>query len=183
MSLDTIVLIDDDTLILDFEFATSPETIYAIATDLLETAEAVLTAAELDLPGHRFVSWHYPSWDCCDHLVVHFHIIQPDRATFRQQRKTASPTMLEVELVVTLIGCATIGDPIPTDAAIAANAEFMYTRAWTLYQGLICAWTADALADSGFSDACKSIRVGSLKPHPPQGGCESFEITFTLQLS
>ena len=56
---------------------TPTTTLFDLAADLLATAEQILVDNSLDLPGHRFVSYHQPAWDCCDHLVTHFSAIKP----------------------------------------------------------------------------------------------------------
>lgn len=164
----------------------NPELLYNLARELLVTAEGVLTDTGLELPGHRFVSYNAPAWDCCDHLVTHVSALRPARATRRTRASSRSDTgelsLNETDLTITYIGCAAIGDPIPTDTAIDANALTTYSYAWALYQGLICDFTAASLEEE-YGVGCKLVKVSALAPHPPMGGCESFTIVFTVQIS
>lgn len=161
---------------------TSPDILYTIANGLLSASVQVLTDNGLHVPGHRFVSWHYPVWDCCDHLVVHFTRIRPtDKGKRAESRGISGMTTLTYDLTVTYIGCAAVGDPIPSDAAMNANAETMYTTSWALYQGLICYWVPSF--PETYGDGCRLISIGDMQVHPPMGGCESAEMTFNLEVS
>lgn len=162
--------------------------LWDLAADLLDAAETTLTDAGLDLPDHRLITWHAPAWDCCNHLVVHISNIQPARAgTAGQVRHQAhfQGNVHDIDFVVTLVGCATFGDPIPADDAIMADSEDMYTRGWVLYQGLVCRYFRPE-DDEGLPtdfDGAKYIKVGALSPKPPQGGCQAVSMKFTVQLT
>lgn len=159
---------------------TPANTLFQLAGNLLGTAAQLLTDEGLTLPSHRFVSYHQPSWDCCDHLVVHISQVRPSAATDRKQQAGARLFTVESNLVLTYIGCAAVGDPVPPDGSIEANAETMYTAAWVLYQGLGCLWTSDTLLPN--FEGCRVVKVGDLQMYIPQGGCEGFTITFTVAL-
>lgn len=160
----------------------NPDVIYTVANGLLSSSVQVLSDNGLHVPSHKFVSWHYPVWDCCDHLVVHFtRIKKSTKGSRAATRREYRLTLLEVDLTVTLIGCAAVGDPFPSDTQINDNAQSMYTSSWTLYQGLICNWVPTFPATYG--DGCRVITIGDMQVHPPMGGCESAEMTFNLEIS
>jgi hypothetical protein len=158
---------------------------YDLATDLLHTAEQTLLDNNLTLPSHRYVSWHEPAWDCCDHLVVHFKTVQLARGLRRTRasaHKDGPPlTILDTDIILTYIGCAATGDPIPSDSVIDANSKSMYTNAWTVYQGMICFFVPQSI--NVRTGACTLIEILPLTANPPQGGCEAFTCGVTVQLS
>lgn len=159
--------------------------LYDLSIDLLRCAEQTLLDNNLALPGHRFVSWHQPAWDCCDHLVVHWQTVQLARGMRRTRASSSaagpSLTVLEVDVILTMIGCAAVGDPTPTDDQITANSSAMYTNAWTVYQGITCFFEPTSIAL--LSDACTFKQVLPLEAKIPQGGCEAFTCGVTVQLS
>jgi hypothetical protein len=157
---------------------------YDLATDLLNCGEQTLIDNGLAVPSHRYISWHEPAWDCCDHLVVHFKTVQLARGLRRTRASAAKDvplTVLDTDIILTYIGCATIGDPIPTDAEISANSLGMYSAAWTVYQGMICNFTPASFAAR--HEACTLIKILPLTANPPQGGCQAFTCGVTVQLS
>lgn len=162
----------------------NPNLLWDAGQTLLAAAVDALTVNGLRVPEHQIVSWHAPAWDCCDHLGVYLDDIKPNSGSESAQNRNVAHvagTVLEANVILTFIGCAAVGDPIPTDAAINANAEEMYRNAWTLYLELVCRFHAGELFPAGMS--CNIGRVGKLSPRPPMGGCEAFTITFTLQLA
>jgi len=162
---------------------TNPDFIWTMAGELLDAAVTSLTDNGLHVPSHQIVSWHNPSWDCCDHIGVHFGVIKPSRAgTSGEQRHAAheAGNIFDADFTLTYIGCAATGDPIPSDEQISENAHEMYRNAWVLYQDLTCQFFHGELLPE--LDGCKLIRIGPLQPHPPMGGCEAFTILFTVEL-
>jgi len=161
----------------------APDTLWTAANELLAAAVDALQDNSLRVPEHLLISWHAPAWDCCDHLGVYVDDVQPNSASSSAQegRVAAVPgTVTQGNVILTFVGCAAVGDPIPTDDAIRDNAHTMYRYGWVLYQELICRRYAGTLFSGG---TCTIVRIGKLSPRPPQGGCESFTITFTLEFS
>lgn len=161
----------------------NPDLLWNAGQNLLAAAITALQDNGLRVPEHQIISWHAPAWDCCDHLGVYIDDIKPNSASESAQTRNVARvagTVLEASVILTFIGCAAVGDPIPTDAAINANAQEMYRNAWTLYLELVCRFHAGELS---VGDGCAIGRVGKLSPRPPMGGCEAFTITFTLQLA
>jgi len=165
---------------------TDPLLLFNLATELLHDAEQALLDNNLYLPEHRFVSYNAPAWDCCDHLVAHVGPMRPAKMT-KKTRVTAAKSsgninIAEADIFLTYIGCAAIGDPIPSDEVIQENAENIYQPMWVLFQELMCNFTASAL-ESTFGKGCHVIDIIQLAPHPPMGGCESFVFQITVQFS
>lgn len=158
---------------------------YDLAVDLLHTGEQTLLDNNLALPSHRYVSWHEPAWDCCDHLVVHFKTVQLARGLRRTRasshRDGPPLTMLDTDIILTYIGCAAVGDPLPDDATITANSQSMYQAAWTMYQGVVCFFLPNSITVR--TGACTLVKILPLEAKPPQGGCQSFTCGVTVQLS
>jgi hypothetical protein len=160
---------------------TSVDTLFAVAQALLAAANTALVDNALTPPTHQFVAYNAPAWDCCDHLTVHFENLKLNQASSAsQQRKVARvcAQAFATDMVLTLIECVPTGDPLPADADMETSAHGFYQRAWVLYQGLSC--------DLDFGDlfpGCHIVKMGALTPHGPQGGCASFTVTFTVELS
>lgn len=171
---------------MSFAINTPITLVHDIARDLLTTAEQVLLDNDVELPHHRFVSFNSPPDDCCDHLVTHVASIKPARALRRTRASSRSDTggisLQETDIVLTYIGCYPVGDPIPADDTIEAGALNVHTYAWTLYQGLVCHYGAEALREN-FGEGCRLVKVSQLQNYVPIGGCARFTITFTVQLS
>lgn len=158
---------------------TSVDTLYSVAAALLSEANQALIDNALTPPANQFVSWNAPAWDCCDHLTVHVGKV---KSTASSMPEGVCAARFEAEFVVTLIGCAPVGDPTPTNADMEVNAHGFLQRAWVLYQTLACEHFAGTLLPAPFAN-CNITKLGELTPHGPMGGCGSVTISLTVQLS
>lgn len=164
---------------------TNIDTLYLLAQDILNTANQALIDNALDPPGHQYVSWNAPSWDCCDLLTTHLENLKPDQATANRQQSRDSricAQRYDSTVVLTLVGCVpVVNEVIPTDLEIDTNAHGFLQRAWVLYQAITCEYDAGALLPD--FPGCKIVKINPLTPHGPQGGCASFTVSFSVELS
>jgi hypothetical protein len=164
---------------------TSVDTLYNLARDILESANQALLDNDLDPPNHQFVSWNAPAWDCCDHLTTHLENLKPDQATANAQQSRNSricAQRFDATIVLTLINCVPLtNDVMPPDDEMDVSAHGFLQRAWVLYQALTCDYDVGVLLPD--FPGCKIVKINPLTPHGPQGGCASFTMSFTVELS
>lgn len=164
---------------------TSIDTLYDLARDILDKADQALVDNALDPPNHQYVSWNAPSWDCCDLLTTHVERLGPDQSTQnRQQSRNAviCAQRFDATVVLTLVGCVPeVNEVFPPDADMDLNTKGFLQRAWVLMQALTCEYDIGDLLP-GFP-GCRIVKINPMTPHGPQGGCASFTMSFTVELS
>jgi hypothetical protein len=75
------------------------------------------------------------------------------------------------------------GTQFPAAEDLDLSANLLLRQAWTLYQGIVCAYFAGELIELEPPIPCQLVKIGNLVPHGPQGGCASFTISLDVELA
>jgi hypothetical protein len=172
--------------------ASTADSLFAIAQELLAKSAAILAATPAGAPANQYVAHGPPAYDCPDSLIVNTGTIGygpfargPSTGTAAIDPK--SFVVPVVPLTVTALRCVN-QQAMPSGGvairpakitAVQADAQVVYRDGWSLWCGLRKATRENTLF-AGFP--CRFYDMSGALPVSPEGGALGWAIDVVVQL-
>lgn len=171
--------------------ASTADSLYQVAVELLSRSAAILAATPAGAPTNQYVAHGPPAYDCCDSLIVHAGTLQygdfSRGATGSPRVDARFPVVPVVPLTITALRCVN-QQAMPQGgvqikpaqlASIAADAQKVYRDGWSLLCGIYKMQREQTLF-AGYP--CRVFEVDGVLPISPEGGCLGWSLDVHVQL-